>query len=81
VPKKIYLLYSRKIGEWEVEFAFRASGIEEAKSFSYSYADREGIDRSRIGIKEHIGSAYYPILVTSVRPNHALKIANERASA
>ena len=71
MAKKIYVLYSRRTLDWEREFNFYASGIKEAKFFAYLWADREGIDKDHIGIREDARSAGYPIFVAS-------KIISER---
>jgi hypothetical protein len=81
VAKKIYILYCRKAVDWEEEFRFHASGIEEAKSFAYAWAVREGISKDYVGVKEHTGSTNYPILVIRVPPKRFCKIASERISA
>jgi hypothetical protein len=79
VAKKIYVLYCRKAVDWEEEFRFHASGIEEARSFAYVWANRQGIGMDRVGVKEN--TPRYPSLITPIRPKRSFKIVNEARSA
>jgi hypothetical protein len=81
VAKKIYALYSRKEADWEKEFSFHASGIDEARFFAYAWADRGGIGKNRVGVKEDNNSACCPIFVAHIRSKRHPKIISERISA